>query len=266
MVPKKKSASRKKTNKNLAESRADEQASTGSVPSPKKKSSAKKKIRSKESTTKSPVSARSEADRKELNRGFAIYTDQELQRPLQPPNKDIIKILTRNPFEVFIFWNILPSTFQRSIDFFNVEKERIGLELVLEYNTEAGNPVVQKIAIHPLSQNYFCRFLNPVLNLRVTLYAVSGGRYFLLFNSGSVDLPSNKPSTVWDEEWIHPEWIEKGYLVRNAEGRYVLAEGVSIPESLPLGSSGFFGSSAGSSGTMLSSQSGKSGSLGENLS
>lgn len=190
---------------------------------------------------------------------FSIYTDENLQKPLRSPGKDVIKVLTRNPYEAYIFWNIMPSTYQNAIDYFQKESTQVGLEICLEYTLPDGSRNNQRVSIHPLSQNYFCRFLGPVSHLKVSLYAVSDGNSFLIFDSSAVSLPEDKPADVWDEEWIHPDWISKGYLRKSEDGRYYLAKGIQVQElvesTIPQGASGFLGSSGlgGSSGMMGSS-------------
>lgn len=156
---------------------------------------------------------------------FSIYTEESLQKPLKHPKKDLIKILSRNPWEAYIFWNLMPDTFQRALDYFQKESSTVGLELNLEYMTADGKTHVQKVGIHPLSQNYYCRFQSAVNNFKVTLYAVSDDRGYLLFDTTPIDLPEEKQSEVWDEEWVHPEWVKTGILIRGKDGKYRLAQG-----------------------------------------
>lgn len=189
---------------------------------------------------------------------FSIYLDEKIQQPLRTPGKDIIKILTRNPYEAYIFWNVLPGTYDKALQFFQQESTHVGLEILLEYSLPDGNQHSQRISVHPLSQNYFCRFLGHVSHLKVSLFAVSVDRSYMLFNSSPVDLPEDKPSNEWDEAWIHPEWLAQGFFTKGEDGKYRLREGISM-ESMPnekfQGSSGFVGSSGNSisSGSMGSS-------------
>jgi hypothetical protein len=190
---------------------------------------------------------------------FSVYTDESLQMPLKHPKKDIIKILSRNPWEAYIFWNLMPVTFQKALDYFQRESSTVGLELALEYHSMDGKIHVQRVSIHPLSQNYYCRFPGAVSNFKATLYAVSGGRSYLLFDTNPIDLPEDKPSEIWDEEWVHPEWVKTGILVRGKDGKYRLAQGHFSSELeggliQSDGSSGFMGSSGrvGSSGSSSS--------------
>lgn len=250
MEPKKKKAPSKKKSSSSSEDKTQ--------PAKKKSAAPKKSSRQKKSNQ--------ETEAKQINlevkqekttppkeeKPYKIYEDPNLLKTPSFPEKDIIKILTRNPLEVFIFWNISPSTFEKSIHYFQADPNQIGLELQLEYNDDSGKPISTKIPIHPLSKNYFCRFPSPVKNLRATLYAICFGNYYILFNSHYVDLPSNKPSDIWDEAWIHPHWIEKGYFKKDASGKYILSVDI---EDLPLlGSSGFMGASWPTSGSIPSSR------------
>ncbi len=182
-----------------------------------------------------------------------IYENPDFQKPLSYPPHDLIKILTRNPLEAYIFWNILPGTFQKCLDYFQSQAEHIQLEIHLEYNSLEGDKQTRIIQIHPLSTNYYCQFPHPVNHLKAALFAMQNGRSYLLFHSAQVSLPAASVSMVWDENWAHPEWIEKGYLLKGADGRYYLKEGVqleNIVESYFDGSSGLLTSSRalGSSG------------------
>lgn len=197
---------------------------------------------------------------------YSIYTDTKIQKPLQNPGKDIIKVLIRNSYEAYIFWNILPDTYNKAVDYFSKPTDELELELKLEYSVGNGDKFHRSIRIHPLSQNYFCRFLGPVNYLKAYLLVVNEGKYFTLFDSSHVSLPREKPADFWDEDWLNPEWIEKGYLIKGRDGKYYLSERVSSGELtiiqegklIPMGSSGFMGSSNGGSSQSGSSRGGSS--------
>jgi hypothetical protein len=190
------------------------------------------------------------------SKAIRIYENPDFQKPLNYPPHDLIKILTRNPLEAYIFWNILPGTFQKCLDFFQSQAEHIQLEIHLEYNSLEGDKQTRIIQIHPLSTNYYCQFPHPVNHLKAALFAVQNGRTYLLFHSAQVSLPSEKVSMVWDENWAHPEWIEKGYLIKGADGKYYLKEGFqpeNFVESYFDGSSGLLTSSRALGSSNLSS-------------
>ncbi|MCC5813989.1 MAG: DUF4912 domain-containing protein [Leptospira sp.] len=245
MAPKKKKTTVKKT------------VQKGVLPA-KKKSAPKKKVPSKKSgaAPKKKIAAKTASAKVSSERKFSIYTDSKVQKPLHSPGKDMIKVLIRNPYEAYIFWNIMPETYKKAIDFFQKASSEMQLELRLEYSVNGGDKHVRNISLHPLSQNYFCRFLGPVYNLKAYLLVVNEGRSFTLFDSSSVSLPEDKPVDYWDEHWVNPEWIAQGFLVRGRDGKFYLSNSIpkteleSILESKPFGSSDLSGSSGfmGSSG------------------
>jgi hypothetical protein len=251
MAPKKKKTTVKKT------------VQKGVLPA-KKTSAPKKKVSPKKTSSapKKKTAAKSTSAKVSSENKFSIYTDAKVQKPLYSPGKDMIKVLIRNPYEAYIFWNIMPDTYKKAIDFFQKESTEMQLELRLEYSVNGGDKHVRNISLHPLSQNYFCRFLGPVYNLKAYLMVISEGKSYTLFNSSTVSLPEDKPVDYWDEHWVNPEWIAQGFLVRGRDGRFYLSNSIpaseleSILESKPIGSSGLTGSSGfmGSSGKVGSSK------------
>ncbi|WCL50480.1 DUF4912 domain-containing protein [Leptospira sp. GIMC2001] len=189
-----------------------------------------------------------------------IYEDDHLQKPISNPNRDIIKILIRNPHEAFVFWNILPSTYARAVNFFHASEDQIGLKIDIEYLSGQGKKQSQSIQLHPLSQSYLFRFDKPVTHLSANLSAIHEGIGFHLFDCAPVSLPRDESSDVWDEDWVNPEWVRTGILIKGQDGKYRFAMASEQSEIDPvtreklrsaleqrLGGSSPFGSSFGSS-------------------
>jgi len=149
-----------------------------------------------------------------------IYEDENFQKPLNQLNLDMIKILTKNPLEACIFWNIRPETFQKSLDHFHASSESIKIEICLEYMDIEGSKKTVYIPTHPLSNSYYYKFERPVDNLKALIYANHSDGQFLLLDSAHVSLPSDKASLKFDEQWINQEWIESGLIARDAKGNY----------------------------------------------
>jgi hypothetical protein len=173
-----------------------------------------------------------------------IYEEESFQKPLSNLNFDIIKILTKNPWEAYIFWNININTYQKCVDHFQVTSENIQLEICLDYSDENGNKKTISIPIHPLSNNYYCKFENPVANLKALIYANYSDRKYLLFDSAQVSLPMDHPSFSFDEQWINQEWIEQGLIAKDANGNFIFQSSpqreqfYASAKNMNLGSSG----------------------------
>lgn len=173
-----------------------------------------------------------------------IYEDEKFQKPLSYLNFDIIKILTKNPWEAYIFWNINGNTYQKCVDHFQVSNESIQLEICLDFLDENGIKKTLSIPIHPLSNNYYCKFENPVANLKALIYANYSDRKYLLFDSAQVSLPMDHASFKFDEQWINQEWVEQGLIAKDANGNIIFQSSPqreqthASTQKMSLGSSG----------------------------
>ncbi|MCG9875481.1 MAG: DUF4912 domain-containing protein [Leptospiraceae bacterium] len=182
-----------------------------------------------------------------------IYEDEKFQKPLSYLNFDIIKILTKNPWEAYIFWNINGNTYQKCVDHFQVPSESIQLEICLDYLEENGIKKTRSISIHPLSNNYYCKFENPVANLKALIYANYSDRKYLLFDSAQVSLPMDHASFKFDEQWINQEWVEHGLIAKDANGNIVFQSSPQREQTHASTQKMSFGSSGNSSSRAIGS-------------
>lgn len=184
---------------------------------------------------------------------FKIYEDEKFQKPLGSPITDIIKILTKNPWEAFIFWNINPDTFQKSLDHFQTSNESVKMEICLDYNDISGVKKSIYIPIHPLSNNYYYKFESPAFNLKALIYANHNEGRFLLFDSAQVSLPSEKASFQFDEQWINQEWIDSGIIKKDKDGNFIFNSNRSSNKEPILSKTKIIGSSGNTSSRSIGS-------------
>ncbi|MCX7999510.1 MAG: DUF4912 domain-containing protein [Leptospiraceae bacterium] len=140
-----------------------------------------------------------------------IYYEPEMENLPVYYDRDIIKILTKNPKEVFIFWGISQSTLQKIREFFG-EKDNLDFKLYLRYQDEKKNPYFQEILLPPFTTSYVVKFLEPVFNLRAEVLAYCERGEYSLMHSAHVNMPVNKPSLLVHKDWINPKWIKEGFL------------------------------------------------------
>ncbi len=142
-----------------------------------------------------------------------IYYEPEMENLPTYYDRDIIKILTKNPKEVFIFWGISQSTLQKIKEFFG-EQTTLDYKLYLRYNDENKHHYFQEILLAPFTTSYVVKFLEPVFNLRVEVLAYCERGEYSLMHSAHVNMPINKPSPYVHKDWINPKWIKEGFLMQ----------------------------------------------------
>ena len=101
-------------------------------PSPKKEAIAKKKTVPTDSIEKIQTTS-------ETSPGYLIYNDPKFLKPIPPVEKDLVKVLVRNPKEVFVFWNFDPARFislPKELGASSMEEVRFKLRI--QYKKESG--------------------------------------------------------------------------------------------------------------------------------
>jgi hypothetical protein len=157
------------------------------------------------------------------NEKNGIYYEEQMDRIPEYYDRDIIKVLTKNPLEVFIFWGISQHSFKRIQEFFQSSLHEIQYKLFIRFTDDLRHSHFQEIYLPPFTTSYVLKFLAPVKNLRVEIIAYNHiGGLFSLMHSAYLSMPTNKPSSIVHHDWIHPMWVQEGYL-ENIEGHYVLA-------------------------------------------
>lgn len=142
-----------------------------------------------------------------------IYLEPEMENLPVYYDRDIIKVLTKNPKEVMVLWGISLESFQKIKNFFQCDESKIHYKLYIRYVGEDKNTYFQKIYLPPFSSSYVVKFLNPVRNLRVEVLSYNeNGQIYSLMHSAHINLPTHKPSLKVHKDWINPKWVEEGLV------------------------------------------------------
>jgi hypothetical protein len=152
-----------------------------------------------------------------------IYLDPKFDTLPEYYDRDIIKILTKNPKEVFIFWGVSFNTLNRILAFFDKPKEDLSYKMLVGYVDEHKHHVVTEILLKPFTSSYNLKFHQPVENLKIELlvYAHEKPTYSLL-HSAHINMPSNKPSMIVDKGWLKRSWILEEGIQIEQEGEFIL--------------------------------------------
>ncbi|HMV42243.1 MAG TPA: DUF4912 domain-containing protein [Leptospiraceae bacterium] len=194
-----------------------------------------------------------------------IYLDPKFDRLPDYYNRDIVKILTKNLKEAYVFWGISTESFKKILDTFNCSKNEVYFKLIVRYAQEDKIHRHKEIFLPPFTNNWFLEFDQRIKNLKVEVIAFSqAGHSYSLLHSAEISIPSHKPSKVLHRDWLKASWIKEFNLV-DVNGEIHIQDGpkqepnsntITINQSLseelewqegfftwPDGSSGFMGSS-----------------------
>lgn len=167
-------------------------------------------------------------------RSLGIYDDTQFTRPASSPSKNLMKVLTRNPYEAFVLWKIDPKYFnQIQSDFGKPPESEIQMKLLLEYVDSEGKQESTWFEIPPLSKHYYCKFSSPKFKIRAKLFANRGADLRLALETGNQDLPPSSESNQLDEQWVHPVWRERGFAKQSKSGSWFYSESWQENESHP---------------------------------
>lgn len=181
-----------------------------------------------------------------------IYEDQTLYKLPTHYDRDIVKILIRNPLEAFVFWGISSKSLKFIQSYLRCNLEEIFLKLHIKFWDDHKHQHENIIDLPPFTDNWLIRFDTPPHHLKVELVVFNqSGDYIILLHSAFITLPKNRPSYKVDKAWVNPGWVTEGHVSETKEGELVYT---GTPESVavnpvtgekPLlgGSSGYMGSS-----------------------
>lgn len=197
-----------------------------------------------------------------------IYLDPRLNALPDYYDRDIVKVLTKNLKEAYVFWGVSSSSFNKILTAFNCEKNEVYFKLVVNYATEDKVHRHKEIFLPPFTNNWFLQFDQRIKNLKLEVVAYSQfGNTYSLLHSAELSIPNYKPSKVLHKDWLKPSWIEHNDIIEvngelhiqdgekkldtgSALGKFKLAP--TVNDSLEW-KEGFFTWSDGSSGFMGSS-------------
>lgn len=197
-----------------------------------------------------------------------IYLDPKLNTLPDYYDRDIVKVLTKNLKEAYVFWGISSNSFNKILSAFNCDKDQVYFKLMVNYAQEDKVHRHKEIFLPPFTNNWFLQFEQRIKNLKVEViaYSQSGNTYSLL-HSAEISIPNYKPSKVLHKDWLKSSWVEQHNIVE-INGELHVQEGERKVDAgtaqgkLPLTpiasesvefQEGFFTWSDGSSGFMGSS-------------
>lgn len=158
-----------------------------------------------------------------LDGKIGIYDESQMTSLQGYYGRDIIKVLSKNPKEVFIFWGISMESFSTIRSFFQVPLEEIQYKLHIRYSDETKHIQFLEVRLSPFTTSYVLKFDSTVRNLRVEVIAYnSTGSTYSLMHSAHVNTPINRPSPFVHHEWIHPKWIEHGNFIEKQEEFFII--------------------------------------------
>lgn len=167
------------------------------------------------------------------NKGSGIYYEPDTNKLPNYYGRDVIKVLTKNPKEAFIFWGISEDSFSKIKDFFNIPLEEIRYKLHVRFSDEEKHSHFMEIYLPPFTTSYLVKFEYPVKNLRVEIIAFStNGSTYSFLHSAHINMPVNKPSQFIHKEWIHPKWVQEGYIEK-VEESYIIKSFIANKEHNP---------------------------------
>ncbi|BDA79366.1 hypothetical protein LPTSP3_g22960 [Leptospira kobayashii] len=209
-------------------------------PSPKKKATANKKTVPTDPIEKIQTTL-------ETSSGYLIYNDPKFLKPIPPVEKDLVKVLVRNPKEAFVFWNFDPTRFiSLPKELGAPSMEQVHFKLRIQYKKESGF-AEDWYDLSAFTSSYYCKWDIFVKEISASLFAFFGERSCFCLETKTGDLPKATESFLLDEEWIHPNWVESGWVKKNDSGHWVFSEAYYSAESKKFlrsreimgGSSGF---------------------------
>lgn len=210
--PKKVSSTKKETN-------------TESKVSAKKKTEIQKidtpKARAEKENPKNPKSPVKKAPTKIPTSLPKIYNDPKFNQHPETTGINLIKVLIRSPLEAYVFWKYSPETIHELVEgLFAPSASELQFRLRLTYKNQAGLEEETWYDLAPFTESYYCKFMFPVTEIEASIYGKFNDNQKQVLHSTGGDLPPGVESFRLDVNWIHPEWIERGFVSQNSAGEY----------------------------------------------
>lgn len=160
-----------------------------------------------------------------------IYLDPKLNSLPDYYDRDIVKVLTKNLKEAYVFWGINSKSFEKILNAFNCSKEDVYFKLLVNYTQEDKIRRHKEIFLPPFTNNWFLEFEQRIKNLKVEIIAYSlGGHTYSLLHSAEISIPTHKPSHVLHKDWLKPAWIQQHNIIE-VNGELHLQEGPRTQEN-----------------------------------
>jgi len=160
-----------------------------------------------------------------------IYLDPKLNILPNYYDRDIVKVLTKNLKEAYVFWGISSKSFEKILNAFNCSREDVYFKLLVNYMQEDKVRRHKEIFLPPFTNNWFLEFEQRIKNLKVEIIAYSlGGSTYSLLHSAEISIPTHKPSNLLHKDWIAPAWVREKNIIE-VNGELHLDEGPKNPNN-----------------------------------
>ncbi|MCB1190858.1 MAG: DUF4912 domain-containing protein [Leptospiraceae bacterium] len=168
----------------------------------------------------SSVTKKIEMEQKATNKRSRIYQDLVFNYLPDYYNRDILKILIKNPKEAFAFWGISSGSFESIKKALNTDLNDVYLKLILYYTNTEKHHIDKVIDLPPFTNNFLIKFDEPIKNLKAEIAAYNKyGQYYVLLQSALINMPSSRPSMEFHKDWISERWLNEG-LLEEQEGEW----------------------------------------------
>ncbi|MDF3819192.1 hypothetical protein P3G55_04745 [Leptospira sp. 96542] len=156
----------------------------------------------------------------------SIYNDSRWTKHPNFPTEDLMKVLIRNPKEVYVFWKWNPKTVESYANQTESKPmEGLRFRLRVQYKNLLGSEREVWYDLAPFTESYYVQFIFPVAEVEAAIFLCGPTKEQLCLHSKAGDLPPVNESFRLDKEWIHPRWIEQGLVAESSSGNYYFKEG-----------------------------------------
>lgn len=138
-------------------------------------------------------------------------------------DRDLLKVLVRNPYEIYFLWEYSQKTLQKIQNYqnqFNTPPKCI----LKVFFKERGIRKTSELELPPFSHSYYLRFASPVKEVRGEILYSFRDIVIPIFESAQGFVPSASESFEIHPEWIHPVWtVSNEIQFVESENQYVLS-------------------------------------------
>lgn len=147
-------------------------------------------------------------ENKESQKKKRIYEDKSLEELPEQYDRDVAKVMIRNPLEAYAFWSVSQQSLNKIKKDLKIENEEVHYRLLVSFKDKSSEELQYKeIELPPKTDNWIIGFDIPPLSLKIELSVYTeSGKSMVLFQSATVTAPEPTPSEQLHHEWISPNW------------------------------------------------------------
>ena len=161
-----------------------------------------------------------------------IYLDPRLNILPDYYDRDIVKVLTKNLKEAYVFWGVSSQSFEKILNAFQCIKEEIYFKLLVNYKQEDKIQRHKEIYLPPFTNNWFLQFEQKIKNLKIEVVAYSkAGNTYSLLHSAEISPKGDSFS------------VDSAKSINESLSNEILDWNENVTFTWSDGSSGFMGSS-----------------------